>query len=366
MAFDRPSLQDLITRVEGDIKSGLGLITLLRRSFLKVIARVLAGLAHLLFGYLSFVEKQAFPDTAEDEYLERWAGIWGVERKPATFTEFTCSVTGTAGVSIPINRVYRRSDGKEYTTQAAIVLTGSGDEISLIASEEGKASAVEVSDAISILSPIAGLDSEAVVTSVEIIAEDLEDLEALRQRLIDRIQNPPSGGDANDYIQWALSIPGITRAWINPEGLGPGTVIVYVVSDEESPITPLPAKILEVSDYIETVRPVTANVSVVAPVLYPVDLSISIKPNTAEVQDAIEAELLDLILRDSAVKDSYKSPGVLHDGKILLSRIDEAISIALDEEDHLVTLVDGGAPADVVVPTGNLATLGTITWATLP
>lgn len=366
MPFARPSLQDLITRVEGDIKSGLGLVTLLRRSFLKVFARALAGLAHLLYGFIQFIEKQAFIDTAEEEYLIRWAGIWGIEQKPATFTEFTCSVTGTAGVIVPAGRVYRRSDGKEYEVQAEVTLTGSGDQISLIAREAGTASEVQPGDGISILSPIAGLDSEATVVSVEVEAEDIEEIEALRARLLDRIQNPPSGGNANDYIQWALSIAGITRAWIAPLALGPGTVTVYVVTDNEDPITASPAKIQEVADYIETVRPVTANVTVTTPVLFPIDLSISIKPNNSAVRDAIETELLDLIARDSAVKDTYKAPGELHDGKILLSRINEAISIALDEEDHEITLINGSAPADVEPPTGNLAVLGTITWATLP
>src|SRR5688500_17136270 len=114
MAFTRPSLEDLVTRVEGDIKSGLGLVTLVRRSSLKVMARVLAGLSHLLFGYLVYVEKQAFPDTADTDYLEQWAAIWGVTRKAATFAEFTATVTGTG--TIPAGTTYRRADGAEYVT----------------------------------------------------------------------------------------------------------------------------------------------------------------------------------------------------------------------------------------------------------
>lgn len=366
MAFSRPTLQELITRVEGDIKAGTGIVTLLRRSFLKVFARVMAGLAHLLFGYLQFVEKQAFPDTAIDEYLLRWAAIWGILRNEATFGEYTCAVTGDAGVIIPINTVYKRTDGKEYVTQAAVTLTGSGDTISLIASEEGRPSELSVSDVITIQSPIAGLNSNATVTVVNLEPENIESLESVRSRLLSRIQQPPAGGSANDYLQWALAVPGITRAWVGPQALGPGTVLVWVVSDDEDPITPSPAKITEVFDYIEPLRPVTANVTVTDPVLLPLDLDISIKPNTQAVKDAIEAELTDMIYRDAALAGAYKSPGVLHDGKILLSRINEAISIALDESDHEVTAVNGGAPADVTPADGELVVLGTITWSTLP
>lgn len=365
MAFNRPTLQQLIDRVEGDIKAGLGLVTLLRRSFLKVMARVLAGLAHLLFGYFKFLEKQAFPDTAEDEYLDRWAAIWGVIRKPATFAEFVCAVTGTPGTIIPVNTIYRRSDGKEYTVQAQITLTGSGDEISLLASEAGTASEVAVNDVIAILSPIAGLDSNATVNAIVTEPEDGEEDDSLRARLIDRIQNPPSGGAANDYIQWALAVPGITRVWVGPQALGPGTVVVWVVSDDEDPITPSPAKITEVADYIEERRPVTANVSVTPPALLPLDMTIKLRPNTAEVQEQVEAELLDMIFREAALAGSYKSPGELHDGKILRSHLDEAISIALGEEDHEITLINGDPPADVEPDTGELVVLGTITWQNL-
>jgi uncharacterized phage protein gp47/JayE len=362
MAFQRPTLPELITRVEGDLKSGLQLVVILRRSFLGVIARVMAGLAHLLFGFLKYVEQEAFPDTATEDNLDRWAGIYNVLRKEATFAEFTCTVTGTAGVVIPAGRVYRRSDGKEYTVVSVLTLPGT---INLVASIAGAASEVQVADVISILSPIAGLNSNATVSVVITEPEDTEGDASLRARLLDKIRNPPSGGAANDYIQWALAVPGITRAWINPQGLGPGTVLVYVVSDDENPITPIPAKITEVFDYIEVLRPVTANVTVVAPVLLPINMTIQIKPNTVAVQNAIRAELLDLIFRDSSLAGSYKSPGVLNDGKILLSRIDEAVSIAQGEEDHNITLINGVTPADVTPATGRLAVLGTITWQAL-
>jgi uncharacterized phage protein gp47/JayE len=366
MAFIRPTLQELITRVEGDVKSGLGLVTLIRRSVLKVLARVMAGLAHLLFGFFTWLEKQAFPDTAEEEYLERWASIWGVTRVAATFSEFTCDVTGTPGTVIPVNRTYRRTDGAEYNTLAEVTLDGMGEgEIELVAALSGEAYAPEVADVLTILSPIAGLDSNATVTAITTEAADTESDESLQERLIDRIQNPPSGGAANDYVQWAREVAGVTRAWVGPLALGPGTVTVWFVTDGEDPITPSGAKITEVAEYIEELRPVTANVNVAAPVLFPIDLTIAIDPNTASVQEAIEQELQDLILRDAAVAGAWKGPTENYDGKILLSRINEAISIAAGESDHEVIDINTDPPADVEPADGELAVLGTITWQTL-
>lgn len=365
MAFNRPTLEALVARVEGDLKTGLGVITLLRRSFLKVIARALAGIGHLLFGFLKYIEKNAFPDTAEGEWLFRWASFWGVLQKAATFAKFTATVTGTPGTVIPINRVYRRTDGVEYTVDAEVTLSGPTGTISLTAVLPGRSGRVSVADEISILSPIAGLQPNAVVAAITIEAENLESEDSLRARLVDRIQNPPAGGAAFDYIAWARSIAGVTRAWVGPQALGPGTVVVYFVTDENNPITPTSPKIAEVANYIQAVRPVTANVSIVAPNLLEIDMTIAIKPNNAAVRAAIETELQDLIYRDSALAGSYKAPGVLHDGKILLSRINEAISIGLNEEDHEIIDINGIAPADVVPATGELTVLGTITWQTL-
>ena len=55
MAFQRPSLQDIIDRAEGDLKGALGITTILRRSFLAAIARAIAGVAHVLHGHLVFI-----------------------------------------------------------------------------------------------------------------------------------------------------------------------------------------------------------------------------------------------------------------------------------------------------------------------
>lgn len=348
------------------MKNGLNVVTILRRSMLGVTARALGGASHLLFGFLAFIAVQVFPDTAIDEFLERWSAFWGIFRKEKTFAEFDIDLTGTTGTTIPINTVYQRDDGFEYTTDAEETLAAGIGSVKLVASTAGEDGNLDVGQTISIQSPIAGLDSIGTVATIIIDAEDDEENEPLRARLVDRIQQPPSGGAANDYIQWALSIAGVTRAWVLPQNLGPGTVGVAIVEDGEVPITATPAKITETQDYIDSVRPVTADVTVTTPVLAPMDLTIQLQPNTASVQAAVETELEDLIFRDSALEGAFKTPTETHTGEILLSRIDEAISIAFGEEDHLITVINAGAPADVVPGTNELITLGTITWQALP
>lgn len=363
MAFERPQLSDIIARVEGDIKGALSITTILRRSILSALARAVAGVSHILHGHMIFISRQIFPDQAEAELLDRWGSIYGMERSPATFAQLQIEVTFTAAGTVPAGTIYQRIDGEEYVVDADIDGTGAGTFTGTVtASTEGSAQNLADGDIISLQSPIANVNSEAEILDTLIEGEDRETDESYRLRIVDRIQQPPAGGTANDFIQWAREVSGVTRAWVFPGHLGEGTVGLSFVEDNESPIIPDNAKVDEVQDYVELKKPVTAQLTVFAPTDVPVNLTIAIKPNTLAVRTAVEAELEDLFIREAQVRGAYKSVGQSYDGKIALSKINEAISLAPDEEDHnIVNLTEDPQPPTV----SGLLTLGTITWQTL-
>ena len=86
----------------------------------------------------------------------------------------------------------------------------------------------------------------------------------------------------------------------------------------------------------------------IAPVASAVNFTISVTPSTAAVRAAVEAELEDLLLREA-------EPG----GTLYLSRIREAVSLAAGESDSTITVPS----ADVTKASGQIATMGVITWA---
>lgn len=367
MPFQRPTLDQLIARVETDIKGGLGIVTVLRRSFIAVISRALAGLAHLLFGFLAFIAKQVFPDTAEDEFLERWSSIWGVTKNEATFAELNIDIIFTGIGTVPVNRLYQRSDGTQYRLDAEVTSVGAETlPGKVIAVDAGDAGNLADGETIALLSPIANVTSDSDVTSAEVEGEDTESNTSLRARLINRLQNPPLGGSTNDYLQVALAVPGVTRAWVLPLNQGPGTVDVTIVEDDDDPITPDAAKLQELDDAINEFKPVTAIYESFAPSLAPATFTIQIIPNTASVQDAIKAELEDLMLNDAQIPGSFKDATETYDGKILLSKIQTAIGVVVGLENYNITVINGGAPADIEPGPGELATLGVITWQPIP
>jgi len=369
MAFQRPSLSDIISRVEGDLKGALGIVTILRRSFLSAIARAIAGASHTLHGHLVFISKQIFPDQAEAEFLDRWGSLYGIARNPATKAELEIDIVFAAAGTAPAGTVYQRTDSKEYILQADVTATAAGTETgSVIASDLGEASNMANGDVLSLQSSIANVDGDAAVSSTLVEGEDAETDSSYRQRIVSRIQERPSGGTVADYEAFALSVSGVSRAWVFPGYRGEGTVDVsFLELDGEVEVIPDSAKVAEVQEAIDAEKPVTADSNVFAPIDNPVDFTISLKPNTAAVRAAVESELGDLFIREAEVKGAYKAVGESFTGKIPLSRINEAISLADGEEDHVITspsaCPSGGDP--VPETNGGILTLGTVTFNTL-
>lgn len=350
MPFQRPTLNEIIERTFSDITSRLNLKgALLRRSVVGVLARVLAGASHMLHGHLDWIAKQAIPDTA-DEWLPRWAGIWGVIRKDAEYASGEVTFTGTVdGTTVPTGTVLRRSDDIEYETTDDATLAGGTATAPVQAVLAGSAGNADPGTTLTIINPIANVNSDAAVAVGGIVnGSDAESDDSLRARLLSRIQQPPHGGADFDYETWALEVPGVTRVWVYPLHLGAGTVGITFVRDGDTPIIPDSGEVQAVQDYIDERRPVTAEAIVFAPTAVPLDFEIEVTPPTAAVKAAVEAELKDFIAREA-------EPG----GTLYLSRINEAISIAEGEFDHVLIL----PAADVVYATGELAVMGTITWA---
>jgi uncharacterized phage protein gp47/JayE len=361
VAFSRPTLRTLIDRVEGDIKNALGLNVILRRSTEKAFAKAIAGVAHSLHGHMRFISRQIFPDQADQEFLERWASIYGLDRNSATFAQFTVSGTGTHGSTIPAGTTIERSDGETYTTDALATVSAGVFSVSLTAVNAGANPSVEISDTLDFISPISGVDGVVSVDSIEVEGEDTESDESFRERLLDRIQNPPSGGTANDYIQFARTVAGVTRAWVLPGHLGVGTVGLTFVEDGEADIIPAPGKVAEVQAVIDVKKPVTADATVFAPVETQVDFDISLSPNTVSVQAAVEAEIRDLFLRESQVRGAYKEVGSTYSGIIPVSKIREAISVAAGEDDNVLNQPN----SDVIPSDTGIVTVGNFIFSEL-
>mgnify|MGYP000150302841 CR=1 FL=1 len=127
-----------------------------------------------------------------------------------------------------------------------------------------------------------------------------------------------------------------------------GSVTVRILTDEATADGIPTQEVLDtVYAYIEGERPVGAVPYVVAPVAVPLNLQISIVPDTQEVRDRIESAVRDFLRQDV-------EPGTT----VYLSQLNGVIYIAAGESRH--TLIS--PVADITHATNEIATPGVITW----
>lgn len=325
--FTRPTLTELVDRNVTELKSRLSLTSaVLRRSVVHVLARVIAGASHMLHGHLEFLGRQVFPDRADREFLERHASLFGLQRSPPTYATGTGTATGTNGTVIPSGTRLTRPSGDEYTTTADATIAGGSATLSLIAALAGSDGTLQVGDVLTFQSPVAGANATVTVTASTADGNDQEKDDALRDRLLARMREPAHGGDVDDYVAWAKAVTGVTRVWVTPLGLGPGTVLVRFVRDGD--VSPIPdsGEVAAVQAALDAQKPAHATVTVAAPTSSTPSLTLWVKPNTVAMQNAVSAAVRDYIAREG-------EPG----GTLLLSGLRTAIGSTPGIEDYSLT-----------------------------
>ena len=355
MSYDRPDLTTLIERATADIESRLtGADARLRRSNLNVMARVHAGGMHGLYGYLDWLADQILPDLADDELLDRHASIWLKNgRLPGAYAVGQVLATGTDGAVIEVDTLWKRADGTMYATETEATIAGGQALVTVVAVEAGQAGNAMAAVLLTLDSPIVGVNASANVTAGALTGgADAEDDDSLRARLLARIKEPPQGGSKADYVTWALEVPGVTRAWCYPEEMGDGTVTLRFVRDDDASLIPDVNEVAAVQAYIDALRPVTSHLFVVAPIADPLAFQIQLTPATVAAKAAVEASLRDLLLREA------EPEGGTGEGRVLLSHLREAISLATGETDHVLV----SPVADITPAAGHMVTFGSIAW----
>ena len=354
MPFARPTLADLIDRVRGDLRGRLEIAgTLLRRAMADVLGTVWGGAVHLLYGYLDWLSRQLFADTADSDALIEKAAMYGITPVPATFATGNVTATGTNGSSILAETILRLDAVTSYRVVTGQVIASGTATLPVASVLAGAAANIPAGTSLSFESPVAGVNATATVATGDIAGGvDEEGTEALRARFLLRLREPPEGGADQDYEAWALAVAGVTRVWVYPNELGLGTVVVRFVRDAEVPIFPDSGEVAAVQAALDAQRPITAAVTAIAPTSLAVAFTIHLVPSNADTQAAVAAELADLMTRVAEPGDGAGR------GTVLLSAIGVAIGIAEGVTDYTLTV-----PAANVVPAlGQLATVGTITW----
>lgn len=375
MPFQRPTLSDLRSRVAADITSGLPTADgLLRFSNLSILGKALAGLDHLNYGYLDWIAKQGVPYTASGEFLQAWAALKNIYQKDASHAGGVVTFPAAAEAIIDDGTQVVRGDSATYTVQGTVT-AGAGGTISVavLADVAGEAGNTPLGSLMTLGASVPRVQSSGVVTSVITGGADQETEDSLFARMLAAYQSTPNGGSANDYVSWALAVPGVTRAWCSPNSFGVGTVVMYVMFDEANSanqgfpqgtngISANDNRVtagnlaagdqLTVANSIFIEQPVTAMVYVCSPFASPVNFTITgLTGATTATRSAIAAAVAEVLMEQSAP---------LTDGSfVALADVDSAIAAIAGTKGFVIT----SPVANITNTLGHLPTLGVITYA---
>lgn len=241
-----------------------------------------ASAVHGLYHYQNWIARQILPGTADPEYLEQHAALRGMRLKEATKADGTVTLAATAD-DVPafgagLSVVYMHADestGQE--TPLSIVATqgwegGPAPEGGIVlaceAAQTGSFPSLE-SAAVALQSAPDGVSSEAVAAIHG--GTNAETHDELLARLLFRMQNPPGGGTASDYVLWAMEVPGVSWAKCYPLRRGIGTVDVVILTTGG---VPGPQLVASAQGHVDAKRPVTCpDCMVFAPSVTLVDIS---------------------------------------------------------------------------------------------
>jgi uncharacterized phage protein gp47/JayE len=374
MPFARPTLTALETLTAADITSQLqGADPLLRFNNLGIIAKVQAKLGHGQYGYLDFIAAQATPFGATDPgYQSAWGALRGVTQKPATQAAGIATFAGTDGTVVPIGTQLVRGDRAVYATTAAVTLAGGGVAPiqALVAGSAGNALA---GVQLTLVAPIAGINSQASVSSAVIGGVDVEAAGPFKARYLQRYAAPPQTGARGDYPNWARALPTVTRAWARPAGMGPGTVVVYSMLDvanaaqggfpqgtdgvatQELRGAVATGDQLAVANAIFPLQPAEALVYSCAPVAAPQAFTIANMP--ASLQSLVAPAIATFLTTSATPGGVYLATGVA--GLVPLANIWAAIAAATGWYSFQIT----SPTADIQTGVGLIASAGAVTFA---
>lgn len=342
------SIQDMLRAFLSD---ELGLYTG-EGSLLQII---LAPGAYVFWEGLQALRAQvpiSFVDETSGRFIDKNAAGYGITRKPGTAASVLLTFTGSAGTTIPAGTLCVTQDGLGFATDEALTLgeTGGGT-VTATADAVGTAYNVPAGAIISMQQAVSGVTS---LTNEEAAAggTDPETDAALFARLDAYKKTPPTSGNDRHYHQWALAVNGVGAASVIRCWDGPGTVKVIIA---DMALRPVEEELrAEVAAYIETQRPVTAEVTVESAAGVPVEVSVTVTTDGTVSKPATEQTLTERLAE-------YLGEIAFTEGaEVVYNRV-LAIVMGLPGVTDCSGLTVNGGTANVPLDATQLPMLGTVT-----
>lgn len=312
------------------------------------------------FAELDNVLAFGFADTTFGAYLNMRAREYGLTRKPAVKATGPLMFMGPDGTVIPAGTLASTGGDNPvyFVTTADATITNGLTTATAEAQEPGASGNVAANAVTTLLGDLVGI---ITVTNTSYFqgGVDAESDASLLARYYERAQRPATSGNANQYRQWALEVPGVSDAKVYPVWSGPGTVKVVLLDDDKT--APDSSVVSAVQTYIDPTRdgtgkgvaPIGAAVTVSGAVEVPVNVAVTVTLAPGATVSEVKAQI------ETGVR-AYLRSLAFSDPLVRITRVANVILDIPPVIDY-VSLTLNGATSNIAVADGEVAVLGTVT-----
>ena len=276
MSLSTPTTEGIYQIIIASLEASLNqTIPLLPKSFLRVLAKVLAAVYVTLYKYGGYMHLQQFVSTAslaETEVngilispLKFWGVLVGLpEPGAATNAELLLDVTvdNQVGTLATGTQLIGATNGVTYVTIGSVLLNAAIVQVTVKAVQDeqdnggrGTIGNLDPGQVVSFANPIDNVARDTAVDSQVVTGADGESEASYRQAILDRFQKRPQGGAYSDYELWGEVVPGIVAVYPYTSPTCPGQVDVYseatVASSGNADGIPTTAQLQAVYDAIQ-------------------------------------------------------------------------------------------------------------------
>lgn len=329
-------------------------------SWIYILGTVIAGIQLLLHRAIQWASRQVVPQTADEATLMYMADVRNVVRKQGTNTVLNITISGDPNTTIPAGTIWLINN-ISYQQNNSVIISADTVNATVTAMTIGTAGNAPNDTELTPSSPIAGVTG-ATVASMITEGTDAEKIDEFRDRIINKMRNPPQGGSATDYVTWALEVDGIKKAFAKRSTLG--TVTVYPLRDITGDNRIPDATLLQaVADYVSDPqrRPLGATATAEASEEKIINVEISaVSPQDAFTKQNIEDAIRTYFF--AAYPKQYDSEldatNVVNIGD-LWEAVRSAGATAANVEMNIVGI---GQATSYTLQIGEICKLGAITW----
>lgn len=256
--------------------------------------KVLAGEIYSALSQADYLKRQAFPQTAQEEFLDLHAQQRGIQRKEAAASSGTLIFTRQTPLAydapIPAGTVCSTggTDGLRFVTSQQGVLSAGSLQVSIPARAEagGRGSNTAANTVTVLVTPPPGI--EGVGNPLPFTGgEDGETDEQLRARVVASWNTIPNGTNAAFYRDFVLGYEGVRSVSVIPRSSGTGTVTIYAAGSGQAPDESLLARIQE---ELQQMREINVDVTLLPCETVEVSLYAEITPQDGYSMEEVRAD----------------------------------------------------------------------------